>query len=109
MAAIGDYPWPGNVRELKHVIERAVLGWAGGDEIGNVSLGSPAAGGGALRAPAGPASPFPPAGLSLAQWERAMIDQALREAGGNQAKAARLLGITRDTLRYRMAKFKISS
>jgi DNA-binding protein Fis len=38
-----------------------------------------------------------------------MIDQALREAGGNQAKAARLLGITRDTLRYRMAKFKISS
>src|SRR5207237_388971 len=60
MAAIRDYPWPGNVRELKHVIERAVLGWTGGDEIGNVSLGFPAAGGGALRAPAGPASPFPP-------------------------------------------------
>jgi len=86
-----------------------VLGWTGGDEIVNVSLGSPASGGGALRAPAGPAGPFPPERLSLAQWERAMIDQALREAGGNQAKAARLLGITRDTLRYRMAKFKISS
>jgi DNA-binding NtrC family response regulator len=39
--------------------------------------------------------------------ERAMIEQALRDADGNQVKAARLLGISRDTLRYRMAKFKI--
>src|SRR2546427_2308120 len=44
IAAIRDYPWPGNVRELKHMLERAVLGWTGGDEIVNVSLGSPASG-----------------------------------------------------------------
>ena len=50
----------------------------------------------------------PPTGLSLADGERAMIERALSEANGNQTKAARLLGISRDTLRYRMAKSKIT-
>lgn len=109
MAALREYPWPGNVRELKHVIERAVLGWTRGDEIGGVSLGSSATGTVPPRAAAVPGGQFPPEGLSLPRWERAMIERALQEAGGNQAKAARLLGISRDTLRYRIAKFKIPS
>ena len=50
----------------------------------------------------------PPGGLSLAASERALIEHALSEANGNQTKAARLLGITRDTLRYRMAKFRMA-
>jgi DNA-binding NtrC family response regulator len=49
-----------------------------------------------------------PAG-HLAQWERTMIEQALREAGGNQTRAAQRLGITRDTLRYRLKKFGLQN
>jgi DNA-binding protein Fis len=45
--------------------------------------------------------------VDLAQWEKAMIEQALREAGGNQTRAAQRLGISRDTLRYRLKKFGI--
>ena len=48
-----------------------------------------------------------PEGSDLSQWERSMIERAMREAGGNQTKAAQRLGITRDTLRYRLKKFGI--
>ncbi|MBI2903255.1 MAG: helix-turn-helix domain-containing protein, partial [Candidatus Methylomirabilis oxyfera] len=44
-----------------------------------------------------------------AEWERSLIVQALHEAGGNQTKAAKKLGISRDTLRYRLKKFGIDS
>jgi DNA-binding NtrC family response regulator len=116
------YRWPGNVRELSHVIERAVL-WSRGPalEVEHLSLAEPSAepgyrppapGDEAVAAPAtGPESasggPLPPAGVDLGQWERAMIEQALREAGGNQTRAAQRLGISRDTLRYRLKKFGI--
>ena len=43
--------------------------------------------------------------MDLTQWERTMIERAMRDAGGNQTKAAQRLGITRDTLRYRLKKF----
>ena len=46
--------------------------------------------------------------MDLEQWERQLIEQALRECGGNQTRAAQRLGITRDTLRYRLKKFGIS-
>lgn len=114
------YPWPGNVRELSHVIERAVL-WSRGEELGPEHLG--------LSQPAGPSpelrpaesatpppsesgSPAPTAGrpsgsLTLDQWERQLLEQALRETGGNQTRAAQKLGISRDTLRYRMKKHGI--
>jgi two-component system nitrogen regulation response regulator GlnG len=112
VAALCQYPWPGNVRELKHVIERAVLS-APPDltEITTLALGAapPTPATPALRPEVpGRAPEFPSTGKSLAEWERAMIERALREAGGNQVRAAKLLGISRDTLRYRMAKFKIS-
>jgi len=110
MAALQQYPWPGNIRELKHVIERAVLAWSGEPgRIEDFSLGHAAQ---AVDAPPPPDASaggpdLPPGGMSLARWERVMIERALREAGGNQVRAARLLGISRDTLRYRMAKFRI--
>jgi DNA-binding NtrC family response regulator len=53
----------------------------------------------------GAIAPLPPPGVDLASWERSVLEQALREAGGNQTRAARRLGITRDTLRYRIKKF----
>lgn len=105
-ALMQSYPWPGNVRELSHVIERAVL-WSQGEtlEVEHLSLSAPlsspvpAVPGNAASAPADP--------LDLTQWERTLIERALSEAAGNQTRAAQLLGITRDTLRYRMKKFGI--
>lgn len=110
--SLTEYDWPGNVRELSHVIERAVLASAtAATELDHGSLGTLPTGNAArpagetLAAP----GPFPPEGIRLAEWERAIIERALSEAQGNQTNAARLLGISRDTLRYRMAKFKIMS
>jgi DNA-binding NtrC family response regulator len=50
---------------------------------------------------------FPPPGMPLDQWERTLIEQALRECDGNQTRAAQRLGISRDTLRYRLKKHGI--
>ena len=116
------YPWPGNVRELSHVIERAVL-WSRGAvlDVEHLSLGTSAPAGPTAEpqpavpagapAPAGPVtqeSPtLPPAGVDLEAWERALIEQALRESDGNQTRAAQRLGISRDTLRYRLKKHGI--
>jgi two-component system, NtrC family, response regulator AtoC len=50
-----------------------------------------------------------PAGMELDQWERSLIEQALRESDGNQTRAAQRLGISRDTLRYRLKKYGIQS
>lgn len=110
LTALGKYDWPGNVRELRHAIERAVLASSPtATELDDGSLGtlqkSGAAAGG--NEPPGDFGRFPPEGIRLAEWERAMIERALLEARGNQTSAARLLGVSRDTLRYRMAKFKI--
>jgi two-component system response regulator AtoC len=107
-----SYPWPGNVRELSHVIERAVL-WSRGPtlDVEHLSLTSPdhSAPVESLGQPAESESPrrpeLPPPGVDLAQWEKGMIERAMREAGGNQTKAAQRLGISRDTLRYRLKKF----
>ncbi|HYL54190.1 MAG TPA: sigma-54 dependent transcriptional regulator [Gemmatimonadales bacterium] len=106
-----SYPWPGNVRELSHVIERAVL-WSRGPtlEAEHLSLTSPAPDHGGHEAKATATdSTLPPQGVDLAHWERAMIERAMRDAGGNQTKAAQRLGISRDTLRYRLRKFGLQS
>ena len=104
------YPWPGNVRELSHVIERAVL-WSRDGMLGveHLSLEIPAAPAEAMPAETRPAatSAFPQPGTDLETWERSMIEQALRDAEGNQTRAAQRLGISRDTLRYRLKKYGI--
>jgi DNA-binding NtrC family response regulator len=117
------YPWPGNVRELSHVIERAVL-WSRGSTLDpeHLSLTTPgpapdtgerpaeaAAAAQAEPAPAGATgtTSLPPPGMDLERWERAMIEQALRECDGNQTRAAQRLKISRDTLRYRLKKYGI--
>jgi DNA-binding protein Fis len=51
---------------------------------------------------------LPPQGMRLDQWEKTLLEQALRETGGNQTRAAQRLGISRDTLRYRLKKYGIS-
>jgi DNA-binding NtrC family response regulator len=89
------YPWPGNVRELSHVMERAVL-WNRGATLAAGDLGLPAV---------APSESEKDGTGDLAQWERSIIERAMKEAGGNQTRAAQRLGITRDTLRYRLKKF----
>jgi two-component system response regulator AtoC len=109
-----SYPWPGNVRELSHVIERGVL-WSHGPVLGPEHLSLLGSAGNSatpdpVAAPAAtPAdAPFLPTAGDLEQWERSMIETALREAGGNQTHAAQRLGISRDTLRYRLKKFGLA-
>jgi len=93
-AALERYDWPGNVRELAHVIERAVLL----DRNGRLE---PSALPLAQTVAAERAEPL----SSLADTERGALEQALGEAGGNVSAAARALGITRMTMRYRMGKY----
>ena len=110
LASLKEYDWPGNARELRHVIERAVLGSStAATELDDGSLGTLPRSKAArpVGEPLAASGRFPPEGIRLAEWERAMIERALMEAHGNQTNAARLLGVSRDTLRYRMAKFKI--
>jgi two-component system response regulator AtoC len=99
-----SYPWPGNVRELRNVIERSIL-LQPGDTLGPKAFAS-------LQLPPTEATgdePFtlPEGGVNLAELEREMIRQALERAGGNRTRAAALLGLTRDTLRYRLDKFDL--
>ncbi|MFI5210711.1 MAG: sigma-54 interaction domain-containing protein, partial [Gemmatimonadales bacterium] len=111
-ALLLKYPWPGNVRELSHVMERAVL-WSKEATLGpdHLSLTMPtdsAAPTTAAPEPAAPSAPsLPPDGVALGEWERTMLEQAMRETGGNQTRAAQRLGISRDTLRYRLKKYGI--
>ncbi len=94
------YPWPGNVRELSHVIERGVL-WSHGSELSAEHLALTRPGESQETRASGASAP---AAQGLEQVERQMLEQALREAGGNQTRAAQKLGISRDTLRYRIKK-----
>ena len=107
-AVIARYTWPGNVREVANTMERVVL-FSDQDEVQANDLGLPVAtsvSGRVALAPSGDVQiEFPENGLSLDAVERALIERALEKAAGNQSAAARLLGISRDTLRYRLEKF----
>jgi DNA-binding NtrC family response regulator len=106
--AMQAYTWPGNVRELANAMERVVL-FSDADPIGAEDLGLPVPGGRATKVFTGPTGAieidFPDTGVSLEGVEQALLTAALERGGGNQSRAARLLGISRDTLRYRLEKF----
>ena len=107
-AAIAAHAWPGNVREVDNTMERAVL-FSDAEPLGPDDLGLGPTLAVAGRVGPGPSGDvqveLPETGLSLEAVERALLLAALDKAGGNQSAAARLLGISRDTLRYRMEKF----
>jgi two-component system response regulator AtoC len=94
--------WPGNVRELRNVLERAtLLGDGEWIQPGDIEFAR-------LRGPSGilhsHGEEVPHAGMSLDEVERVALMDALERSGNNQSEAARILKITRDTLRYRMKK-----
>ncbi len=98
------YRWPGNVRELRNVIERAFILHATAEELRPEHL-SPEVRSAAPVKKQEPLVPHVPLeGLVLDQVERKLIAEAMERASGNQSRAARLLGISRDTLRYRLKK-----
>jgi len=107
--AFRRYDWPGNVRELRNVIERALI-LEDGDMITMKYLPRTVAGiqmAYGVRPDGGTSQDLfrlPPGGVELDDVEMSLVRQAIQQSGGNQTKAAELLGISRDQLRYRMKK-----
>ncbi len=99
-----EYPWPGNIRELKNVIERAVI-LECEDQLLVENLPQEMVD----KTVGGQVGPLnfrlPPEGIDIEDVERELIRQALELAEGNQSKAAKLLNLGIDALRYRMKKF----
>ena len=100
------YDWPGNVRELKNVIERAMI-LGEGDTLLLEHLPMEIVYGNQEQVVAG--LNLPQEGISMEKLEEWLVRKALMMTSGNQTKSATLLGITRDSLRYRMQKFGIES
>ncbi len=98
-----SHHWPGNVRELQNIIERAcALAKTSKLEPDDIHIDS------SQRNKATSSSDgFLPAGMTLDQWEDDMIREALKRAAGNKSQAARLLGLSRNALRYRLSKIGI--
>lgn len=105
------HSWPGNIRELANVLERVVL-LHEGEEIRAEYLGlggAPPAGGAVEIRPDAVSVDLSRGGVSLARIERTLIVEALRVAGGNRRRAAELLDISVETLRYRLEKHGIET
>ena len=103
IAKLMDYHWPGNVRELENVIERSMVMCSGARlDADDIKL---------EMAPRGRVTVdhFLPEGLTLDQYEQEIIREALRRADGNKSQAARLLGLTRNALRYRLTQMGLES
>jgi two-component system, NtrC family, response regulator AtoC len=107
-AVLLTYAWPGNVRELAHLMERAILlhdglaiavehlGLSGGHGTATVEVG-----------PGGVRVDFSVGGIQLDAVERQLILEALQASNWNRGRAAHLLGISKETLRYRTEKYQI--
>jgi DNA-binding NtrC family response regulator len=99
-----QYSWPGNVRELENVIERSIV-MALGEKLdaGDIRLDMN------LRPRAAAGELGLPDGMSLDTYEQELIKDALKKADGNKSQAARILGLTRNALRYRLTQMGIES
>lgn len=98
-----NYHWPGNVRELQNIVERACALSKGPQlEVSDIHID-------VRPSKSGNGAPgFLPEGMTLEQWEDEMVQEALRRANGNKSQAARLLGLSRNALRYRLSKIGIA-
>jgi len=103
MQVLVNYHWPGNVRELQNIVERACALSKGtkldAEDI-HIDMRPSKGGNGAPG--------FLPDGMTLEQWEDEMVQEALKRANGNKSQAARLLGLSRNALRYRLSKIGIA-
>ena len=106
-----NYDWPGNIRELRNAIERVMI-LAEGNRVAAKYLPIRISEGGAFPVPmkdneGNGAVQLPAGGTSLYDVERELIRQALEQSRGNKTTAAKLLRITRDTLRYKVKKYRL--
>ena len=103
MKQLQSYGWPGNIRELRNAVERAMLltnrDWL---EPADLPLVTTAAG------ETGVDCQLPAHGVNLEALEQSLVRQALERCGGNQTRAAALLGMNRDQIRYRMEKYALA-
>jgi DNA-binding NtrC family response regulator len=104
MEKLTAYHWPGNVRELENVIERSLVMAKGAAlDAADIKLES------APRVKPRDETHFLPEGMTLDTYEQDIIREALRRADGNKSQAARLLGLTRNALRYRLTQMGLES
>jgi two-component system, NtrC family, response regulator AtoC len=105
MKQLQAYGWPGNIRELRNAVERAML-LASSDwlEPADFPLVSPAAARGGVDV----GFQLPANGVNLEALEQTLVRQALERCGGNQTRAAVLLGMNRDQIRYRIEKYALA-
>ena len=101
-SCLEEHSWPGNLTELRNLIDRLNQDF-GPRPVQAVDLPELAQG------PLITSVQLPRTGINLAEVERTLVIQALEMAGNNQTRAASLLGLSRDQLRYRLAKFEISA
>jgi two-component system, NtrC family, response regulator AtoC len=105
--ALMEYHWPGNIRQLENSVERAVA-LSSGRLIDVMDIHLDKGHGKGATAPSASADQFLPEGMTMEQWEDNMIREALRRANGNKSQAARLLGLSRNALRYRLGKLGVT-
>ena len=104
MEKLMAYHWPGNVRELENIIERSLVMCTGKHlDASDIKLES------APRPRAHNDSHCLPEGMTLDEYEQDLIREALRRADGNKSQAARLLGLTRNALRYRLTQMGLEA
>jgi DNA-binding NtrC family response regulator len=99
-----QYSWPGNVRELENVIERSIV-MALGEKLDAEDIRLDMN----LRPRVAAGEVGLPDGMSLDTYEQELIKDALKKADGNKSQAARILGLTRNALRYRLTQMGIES
>lgn len=103
---LDSYRWPGNVRELRNLSERMVILFCGKNiTLTNLPAEIRAA---QQREQRHNIFEIPDGGIRLDEVEQQLIHNALSKTGGNRSKAARLLGLTRDTLLYRIKKYALN-
>jgi DNA-binding NtrC family response regulator len=100
-----EHSWPGNVRELENTIERSLV-LAAGDMLQPSDMRIEEARHASVPAQAQPTALLPE-GETLEHWEQMIIKESLKRANGNKSQAARMLGLTRNALRYRLSQMGI--